>query len=74
MEPPHGAAVEELEHPALLEIKSSSAGPTVWSEFSDLAAETGAINLGQVYQQLLLHTFSVSHVAAIITTGRLSRI
>lgn len=49
VEPPHGAAVEEHEHPALLEIKPSSAGPTVWSEFSGLAAETGAINLGQVH-------------------------
>lgn len=39
---------EELENPALREIRSSSAGPTVWSEFSALAAETGAINLGQV--------------------------
>lgn len=48
VEPPHGADPEEFEQPALMEIKSSSAGPTVWSEFSALAAETGAINLGQV--------------------------
>ncbi|CAN0393532.1 unnamed protein product, partial [Laminaria digitata] len=47
VEPPHGADPEEFEQPALMEIKSSSAGPTVWSEFSALAAETGAINLGQ---------------------------
>ncbi|CAN0251991.1 unnamed protein product, partial [Ectocarpus fasciculatus] len=48
VEPPHGANPEELEIPALREMKSSSAGPTVWSEFSGLAAETGApVNLGQ---------------------------
>ncbi|CBN74154.1 Kynurenine/Oxoglutarate Transaminase [Ectocarpus siliculosus] len=48
VEPPHGANPEELEIPALREMKSSSAGPTVWSEFSSLAAETGApVNLGQ---------------------------
>lgn len=49
VEPPHGSDPDELEIPALREMKSSSAGPTVWSEFSTLAAETGApVNLGQV--------------------------
>ncbi|CAM9251166.1 unnamed protein product [Scytosiphon promiscuus] len=48
VEPPHGAGPEELEIPALREVRSNSAGPTVWSEFSALAAETGAsVNLGQ---------------------------
>ncbi|CAM9247305.1 unnamed protein product, partial [Hapterophycus canaliculatus] len=48
VEPPHGADPEELEIPALREVRSNSAGPTVWSEFSALAAETGApVNLGQ---------------------------
>lgn len=49
VEPPHGSDPGELEIPALREMKSSAAGPTVWSEFSALAAETGApVNLGQV--------------------------
>lgn len=51
VEPPHGSDPDEMEIPALREMKSSSAGPTVWSEFSALAAETGApVNLGQVWQ------------------------
>lgn len=50
MEPPLSTDPEEVENAALREVKSSTAGPTVWSEFSALAAETGGINLGQVYE------------------------
>lgn len=45
----HGPNAADLEIPALREMKPPSASPTVWSEFSALAAETGApVNLGQV--------------------------
>lgn len=48
VEPPPQRDLDESEHPALREITPNGAGPTVWNEFSALAAETGAINLGQV--------------------------
>lgn len=47
-EPRCGNDGGDEEIPALREIRKSSAGPTVWSEFGALAAKTGAINLGQV--------------------------
>lgn len=47
-EPRCGNDGGDEEIPALREIRESSAGPTVWSEFGALAAKTGAINLGQV--------------------------
>lgn len=61
VEPPHAADPDDADNPALREIKSSSAGPTVWSEFSALAAETGAINLGQVNTEKGVRDFDGQH-------------